>query len=96
MFHCCDVLPIGEHLGTMEKFGLWANRHSLASVKGMLDKFLTHVEDVNMVDETLLSSVFVSRFEWPPPWLKFEQPHVFIGIIYQMLTFGIPKLLYCA
>ena len=51
----------------MVKLGSWANRHSWASVKGVLDKFLTYVDDVVVVVVVVGTVVSLLWFEQPPP-----------------------------
>ena len=83
MLNCHNVFPLCGHLGIIVKFGTWASRQSWASVKGLSDKFLTHVKDVDLASvsvsvPSLISLVsadlealeMVAWFEWP---LMFEQ-----------------------
>ena len=74
---------IGGSLGTMIKFGPWANRHSCDSVRGVLEMFLTQFLPMVLVLSLSLALLFLiwSEFEFEQPcspcWM-FEWPPVLL------------------
>ena len=66
-WHTCSMeatySSFGRFLGMIAKFGPWASSLVWASVNGVSNKFLTHLESVSVVWALLPWS---SLFEWPP------------------------------
>ena len=42
LFHCGYIFSLSRHCGSTAKLGPWVSRYSWASVKGLLDRFLTN------------------------------------------------------
>ena len=91
---CCNLLHAhsiaatysvtGGLLGTMAKFGPWANNFSYALVKGLLGKLITHLLVVLVFIEGL-EAVFIAVVMWSP--FTFDQPPLPILFLAQSVNF---------